>query len=133
MFLVFWLFWVGDVIEMSVILGIVCFIGIFMIELEMVDGFYCMMLNLLLWNVLIINFSWLLMWCFELNMKVGYEENIESVSVVFFLFVVFDVCVLKVLVLEMFVVDLIDVVVVVMLCYWIMVGYYWVMSRDVVK
>lgn len=126
-------FRVGDAIETSAISGTVRFIGIFTTELETADGLYRMTPNSLLWNVPITNFSRLPTRRFELNMKVGYEENIESVSAALLSLVSSDARVLKAPAPETFVADLTDAAVVVTLRYWTTAGDYWATSRDVVK
>ncbi len=126
-------FRVGDAIETSAISGTVRFIGIFTTELETADGLYRMTPNSLLWNVPITNFSRLPTRRFELNMKVGYEEDIESVSAALLSLVASDARVLKAPAPETFVADLTDAAVVVTLRYWTTAGDYWATSRDVVK
>ena len=126
-------FRVGDAIETSAISGTVRFIGIFTTELETADGLYRMTPNSLLWNVPITNFSRLPTRRFELNMKVGYEENIDSVNAALLSLVSEDTRVLKAPAPETFVADLTDGAVVVTLRYWTAAGDYWATSRDVVK
>ncbi|MET3612063.1 small conductance mechanosensitive channel [Rhizobium aquaticum] len=126
-------FRVGDAIETSSISGTVRFIGIFTTELETADGLYRMTPNSLLWNVPITNFSRLPTRRFELNMKVGYEEDIDSVSAALLSLVAEDARVLKAPAPETFVADLTDGAVVVTLRYWTTAGDYWATSRDVVK
>ena len=126
-------FRVGDAIETSAISGTVRFIGIFTTELETADGLYRMTPNSLLWNVPITNFSRLPTRRFELNMKVGYEENIDGVSAALLSLVAEDTRVLKAPAPETFVADLTDGAVVVTLRYWTTAGDYWATSRDVVK
>ena len=126
-------FRVGDAIETSAISGTVRFIGIFTTELETADGLYRMTPNSLLWNVPITNFSRLPTRRFELNLKVGYEENIDAVGAALLSLVAEDSRVLKAPVPETFVADLTDGAVVVSLRYWTTAGDYWATSRDVVK
>jgi small conductance mechanosensitive channel len=126
-------FRVGDAIETSAISGTVRFIGIFTTELETADGLYRMTPNSLLWNVPITNFSRLPTRRFDLSIKVGYEENIETVSAALLSLVGDDTRVLKAPAPETFVADLTDGAVVVTLRYWTTAGDYWATSRDVVK
>jgi small conductance mechanosensitive channel len=125
-------FRVGDAIETSAISGTVRFIGIFTTELETADGLYRMTPNSLLWNVPITNFSRLPTRRFDLSIKVGYEENIETVSAALLSLVGDDTRVLKAPAPETFVADLTDGAVVVTLRYWTTAGDYWATSRDVV-
>ena len=126
-------FRVGDAIETSSISGTVRFIGIFTTELETADGLYRMTPNSLLWNVPVTNFSRLPTRRFDLNIKVGYEEDIDRVTQALLSLVASDTRVLTAPAPETFVADLTDGAVVVTLRYWTTAGDYWATSRDVVK
>lgn len=126
-------FRVGEAIETSAVSGTVRFIGIFATELETADGLYRVAPNALLWNVPITNFSRLPTRRFELNVKVGYQEDIEAVSAALVSLVADDTRVLGAPAPETFVADLTDGAVVVTLRYWTTAGDYWATSRDVVR
>ncbi len=126
-------FRVGDAIETSSISGTVRFIGIFTTELETADGLYRMTPNSLLWNVPVTNFSRLPTRRFELNVKVGYQENIDTAMTALLSLIGDDGRILKAPAPETFVADLTDGAVVVTLRYWTTAGDYWATSRDVVK
>ncbi|MBR0556205.1 mechanosensitive ion channel [Ciceribacter sp. L1K23] len=126
-------FRVGEYIDTGGISGIVREIGLFATELKTPDGMYRLAPNSTLWNVPITNFSREKTRRFDLNIGIGYEDDISQAQEIMLDLANADTRVLADPAAETFVLELGDSAVVLTLRYWTAAADFWPTSRDLIK
>lgn len=126
-------FRVGDYIDTGGISGIVQEIGLFATELKTPDGMYRLAPNSTLWNVPITNFSRETTRRFDLNIRIGYDDDISQAQEIMLALANGDSRVLPEPAAETFVLELGDSAVMLTLRYWTAASDFWPTSRDMIK
>lgn len=126
-------FRVGDYIDTGGISGIVQEIGLFATEMKTPEGMYRLAPNSTLWNVPITNYSRETTRRFDLNIGIGYGDDIPKAQEIMLGLAQADRRVLPDPAAETFVLELGDSAVILTLRYWTAASDFWPTSRDMIK
>ncbi|MGF0536634.1 mechanosensitive ion channel family protein [Agrobacterium sp. ES01] len=126
-------FRVGEYIDTGNISGTVREVGLFATEMKTFDGKYLLAPNSTLWNVPIVNFSREPTRRFDLNVGIGYEDDITQAEEIMMKLATADTRVLSDPEAATFVMELGDSAVVLTLRYWTASADFWTTSRDLTK
>lgn len=126
-------FRVGEYIDTGSISGSVMEIGLFATELKTPEGMFRLAPNSTLWNVPITNFSRETTRRFDLNIGIGYEDDIDRAEQIMMGIVGADSRVLAEPAPETFVAELADSAVILTLRYWTLSKDFWPTSREMIK
>ncbi|MCL6706884.1 mechanosensitive ion channel family protein [Pseudomonas sp. R2.Fl] len=126
-------FKVGDYIDTGTISGTVGEIGLFATELKTPEGMYRLAPNSTLWNVPITNFSREPTRRFDLNIGIGYRDDIEKAETIMRDLAEADPRIHADPPIETFVNEFADNAVMVTLRYWTSNADFWPVSRQMIK
>lgn len=126
-------FRVGEYIETGNISGVVQEIGLFATELQTPEGMFRLAPNSTLWNVPITNYSREQTRRFDLNIGIGYADDIEQAERLMMDLVAAERRVLAAPAPETFVAELGDSAVKLTLRYWTSNADFWPVSREMIK